>query len=153
MQNYKVQPGHTLVLVGGPYREGDVLPGWFADRDGGLAARLELGCLAATADPATVSPVVPAKTAADPAPELRAEAHRLADENKELASSNKELLGRCEGLGLQVRRLEAALGRAGSDIEHYRAACEEHQAARDRLEAELAELKALDAATAPTTPE
>lgn len=164
MQSYKVQPGHTLILGVFVYREGDVLPDWSADRDGGLASRLAIGCLAPTSDRVNVSVAAPtAKTAGDPTPAIIEACETLRVENAEYAESNRALGGRNVELEAENGRLVKALGSATATIEHLKAACEDHQKGHDKTKAEkdklakelavaqkeLAELKALDAATAP----
>lgn len=154
MQNYEVQPGHTLLLAGSPdspLREGSVIPEWAADRDGGLKGRLAVGCLAPTAKPVNVRVAAPvAKTADDPTAAVLAECGRLTAENAEYAASNKQLAAVNEGQAKEIANLTAALGKATADIAHLTAACDDHQAARDAGEKKIAELTAeLEAATAP----
>lgn len=151
MQNYEVQPGHTLLLGGAAYTEGAVIPDWFADRDNGLTGRLAVGCLAPTGKRVTAAVAPPAaKTADDPTPGLIEENDRLRRENAEYATSNRDLAAVNEGLTKDVANLTAALGKATADIAHLAAACDDHQAARDAAETKIAELTAeLEAATAP----
>lgn len=158
MQSYEVQPGHTLILRGGVHVGGDVIPGWFADIDNGLAGRIAVGCLAPTDKRPTLNPAPPApKVADDPAAGILAECERLTAENAEYAASNRNLAALNDGLAKEVANLTAGLGRATADIAHLTAACDDHQAARDAGETKAAELAAkvadltaeLEAATAP----
>jgi hypothetical protein len=151
VQNYAIAPGHQLILGGRLHAEGDVLPQWYADRDSGLAARLKVGCLVPTSRPATAGlPAPAAKVAEDPTPGLLEEVDRLGRENAAFAASNKALGERNAALEGQVETLTKALGEQTAENAHLRAACDDHQAAREALEKKVAELTAeLEAATAP----
>jgi septal ring factor EnvC (AmiA/AmiB activator) len=151
VQNYEVQPGHTLIMGVVSYTEGNVLPEWFANRDNGLAGRVTNGCLAPTAKPVNVTVAAPAaKTADDPTEAIVAEADRYRRENAEYAASNRELVAVNEELTKANASLTAALGKATADIAHLTAACDDHQGKIDALEKKIADLTAeLETATAP----
>ncbi len=148
-QNYKV----VGVRYFGAYKEKSVLPEWVVARAGSVAELIARGVVEPTNDPVNVELRVPepkAGIAPEPPAALvdelnasRTEATRLAGELK----SAGELL---ESLRSQLSARDKSLGKQTDDIEHLKAACDDHQAARDKAEKEVAELTAqLEAATAP----
>jgi len=153
--NYEIQPGHSLIVRGKLLREGEILPDWYANWDGGLPGRIAAGCLAASDKRHTVE-VAPAevKVSDDPTAALYAEVDRLAKENAEYASSNRELAGRLETVEKSAKHLTDRLGKMTEELAHAEGNAETHRAdlviARADVE-RLTEELAMERATKPAT--
>lgn len=140
----------------GAYRPGSVLPEWAVLRAcNGDRARLAVlvgrGVVTPTHEPVNTDVRTPEpRTSVDLNPAVVEDRNRLEAENQRLASDNKALAARVEALRANLANRDRSLGEQTDAIEHLKAACESHQDARERLEAENAALRAdLEAATAP----
>lgn len=119
--NYRVPRGRTLIIRGVAHPTGDVLPGWYADWDGGLAARVGDGHLVATADPVnvTVRPPEP-RSVDDPTHAIVAECNKLREENKELKALAKEHDEARIELKRECESKDKALGKQTVELDRLR---------------------------------
>lgn len=147
VQNYRV----SGVQWFGAYKAGSVLPGWVVERAGPVAELVGRGIVTPTNDPVNVSLRVPEpKKDADPSPAVVEEGNRLRAECERLAADNALLAKQVAALRSSLEARDKSLGLQTETVEHLKAACEEHQAARDDLEKKVAQLTAeLDQLTAP----
>ena len=132
MKHYEVQS--TLIFGAAVHYKGAVLPEWYANKDGGLAARLERGALAETTKPVSVHLEPPApKTEADPVPSIVAENNRLNVELKTALDDNKQLQGVIAELKQQLKGYEAQLASATQTIGALTVKVAEAERERDEL--------------------
>lgn len=128
MANFKV----SGVRWFGAYKQGAVLPEWAVARAGNVAELVERGVLEETLEPVNVNVTVPApKVTSDPAPAMVDESNRLRTENGSLLADVRSLTAQVAALQTQLKARDAALGKQTEEIEHLRAACEEHQKRAD----------------------
>lgn len=152
MRNLRV-----AVALYGPYPHGSVIPaavplGYGTDPDD----LVRIGTLEWT-DARTNCPIAgppPAGPEFDATAELVAERNDLRGRAERAERAEKLLAAQAAELEKQVAARDAALAKAvaahADEAAHLAAACDEHQAARDKLEAELAAASQLLAdATAP----
>lgn len=158
MRNLRVK-----VALYGPYPHGSVIPaavpmGYGTDPE----ALVGLGTLEWTDERVNCSVAAPPpEPGFDAAAELVAERNELRERVERAERAEKLLTARAAELQKQVDARDAALAKQvaahADEVAHLTAACDDHQAARDRLEKQAADLAAelaaakelLDAAAKP----
>lgn len=137
-QNYEV-----MVASFRPYVHGNVIPEYAAGPTAeARERRVKAGVLSPTNRPVNCPLVAPP---AAPARDVTADVLADLDAARKRAEQAEEAArlweGRAAEFGRKVSHLEAALAKQVQEIAHLTEACESHQAAREKAEAERAALE------------
>lgn len=132
---FKVGESHTFLMLGKPYREGAILPGWFCNQHGSLKQLVAKGVLQPTLEPLNTTVSAPApKTETDKAPIMANELNRLQQENDQIAAGNRDLLAQYNDLkSAHDGRIET-LAKQSDEIVSWQNECK-------KLTARIAELE------------
>lgn len=134
-QNYRVKCSF------GQYNPGDVVPGYVVEVGHDYRAMIDMGLVEPTdvaVNVRVIAPTVPEKAAPD---SVYDERNNLVVENKRLSEAAAQFKGANVSLERDKAALSAQLGQHVTDAAHLKAACEDHQQARDVLEKRVAELE------------
>jgi hypothetical protein len=136
-----VSQNYAIHCSFGQYGPGDVVPAYVVEVGHDYQALIEKGLFEPTDRPVNVrvvAPAVPKESAPD---SVYDERNKLVVENKRLSEAVEQLTGANKAIERDKAALTAQLGQHVADAAHLKAACEDHQQARDALEKRVAELE------------